>query len=619
MSQPEIHRTERDGVPVLWVSDDRTPRLSLVFRSGRIDESLTEIGAHHLVEHLALESLGPVPYEINGRVTPLATVFQAIGDPEDLARFLVDLCDNLAALPTVSVDRERWILGLEHGDDSGELGVSDILLAVRWGATPLGRLAHPEEGLLTLRADDLRELARRRFVRGAALLCWSGGEPPADLRLPLPAGPNHPLPADLADPVVPLPIAFHADANGSPGFAASAVVPDDAAHLIACGILSERLQRSIRGDHLAAYAVGMAWDDVLPGHAHVFWGSPLDPRGAARATTAAIEELLRDWPEDEVGRDLDRVRRRHLDELMDAGSRHGVLIDEARRQLTGQPAWSIADRRSALEAVDVAAIERAQRTLQATAMLCITPELPHPGHPFHEVEPDQPLDVRDALVFETKELRRSKRDRLSITDEGLQYEASGMDPAVFRWTDLVSAVRTLDGPWELTSREGAWLYVAPVLFKDPRGVESALQQYVPATARQLAIGEAQVPATEERAAADLTPKQRKRCADDLRELAQLLGPDEQLERLAEASRGIKSGILAITDARTLHLFVGDLTTEIAHADLTGLRIEHPLSGVRLVLETAGETVAFGGDRRSAEFVALRDLLDELRFAEPQRP
>ncbi len=115
------------------------------------------------------------------------------------------------------------------------------------------------------------------------------------------------------------------------------------------------------------------------------------------------------------------------------------------------------------------------------------------------------------------------------------------------------------------------------------------------------------------------PRQRKRCADDLRELAQLLGPDEQLERLAEASRGIKSGILAITDARTLHLFVGDLTTEIAHADLTGLRIEHPLSGVRLVLETAGETVAFGGDRRSAEFVALRDLLDELRFAEPQRP
>lgn len=347
MSQPEIQRTERDGVPVLWVPDERTPRLSLVFRSGRVDESLSELGAHHLIEHLVLEALGDVPYEINGRVTPLATVFQAIGDPDDLAHFLVDLCGHLAELPTHHLDEQRRILALEHAEDSGELGASDILLAMRWGATPLGRLAHPEEGLLTLRGDDLRELARRRFVRGAALLCWSGAEPPADLRLPLPAGPNHPLPADLADP--------------------------------------------------------------------------------------------------------------------------------------------------------------------------------------------------DAL-------------------------------------------------------------------------EAALQQYVPASARQLAIGEGQVPAVEQRAATDLTAKQRKRSGDDLRALAQLLGPDERLERLTEATRGIKSGILAITDSRTVHLFVGDLTTEIAHADLTALRIEHPMTGVRLVVETAGETVTFNGDKRSAEFVALRDLLDELRRA-----
>ena len=58
MAAGAVHRTEVDGVPVFWADGPGNAVGQLVFRVGQADEPLPLRGMTHLIEHLALASLG---------------------------------------------------------------------------------------------------------------------------------------------------------------------------------------------------------------------------------------------------------------------------------------------------------------------------------------------------------------------------------------------------------------------------------------------------------------------------------------------------------------------------------------------------------------------------------
>ena len=59
-------RDHVDGIPV-WCTDVPGPCMGgLIFRTGRVDETLVNGGINHIVEHLALFPFEPRRYDLNG-------------------------------------------------------------------------------------------------------------------------------------------------------------------------------------------------------------------------------------------------------------------------------------------------------------------------------------------------------------------------------------------------------------------------------------------------------------------------------------------------------------------------------------------------------------------------
>ena len=98
---PTIHRTEVDGVPLLWADAPGQPVFALQARVGRSDERPHEGGLTHLVEHLAMSTLGQPRYDHNAWVDGTRTVFYANASRSDIGAFAGTLGGALAALPLV--------------------------------------------------------------------------------------------------------------------------------------------------------------------------------------------------------------------------------------------------------------------------------------------------------------------------------------------------------------------------------------------------------------------------------------------------------------------------------------------------------------------------------------
>src|SRR5206468_11791453 len=92
-------RTEVDGIPLLWVEDEKPLKAALMFRVGRADETLRTCGITHIVEHLAASTVGKRPHPYNAFVDGTRTVFWTAGRADEVGRFLADICNALSAPP----------------------------------------------------------------------------------------------------------------------------------------------------------------------------------------------------------------------------------------------------------------------------------------------------------------------------------------------------------------------------------------------------------------------------------------------------------------------------------------------------------------------------------------
>lgn len=185
-----VHRTEVDGVPVLWVpSDARTVRASLCFRVGMADERLIDHGWVHLIEHLALHGLTGSRRSINGSVGVLLTTFDVAGEAEQVVAFLRELCAWLSAPHFDEVEHEARVLEAESRQRS--VGTAARHLLQRYGARGPGVAGWDELGLRRVDTKTLRALVRQKFNSGNAMLALSH-PPPPNLRLALPDGRKSP-------------------------------------------------------------------------------------------------------------------------------------------------------------------------------------------------------------------------------------------------------------------------------------------------------------------------------------------------------------------------------------------------------------------------------------------
>ena len=243
-----IGRTEIDGVPVLF-TESGPVAAGITFRVGYADETLARHGITHLIEHLALYRLGVTDYHYNGTTAPDVTTFFSQGSPETVTRYLTRVCEALADLPMERLELEKDVLRTE-ADGRGR-SVADRLWLWRYGSRGPGLAALPEWGLAGLTPNDLRAGVARFFTRGNAAVWISGMPAPADLRLPLAAGPRQPVPS-VPEVLPELPACFP-DLVQKNGYQVR--LPRSATARIYTSLLQRELFRRLRQEGGYSYAV----------------------------------------------------------------------------------------------------------------------------------------------------------------------------------------------------------------------------------------------------------------------------------------------------------------------------------------------------------------------------
>jgi hypothetical protein len=187
----EMHRTEIDGVPTVWMAVPGPLRAALTVRVGSADETFLTAGISHLLEHLALFGLGRPGDRSNGFVDQTRTVFTVEGDDTEICTFLGSLTRQLTDPPLQRLDDERGVIDAEHGRRG--LGPMDAQLIWRYGAASYGLTGMEQLGVRRVSGTDLGAWSRRFATRANSVL-WISGPPPAGLRLHLPDGHAQPAP-----------------------------------------------------------------------------------------------------------------------------------------------------------------------------------------------------------------------------------------------------------------------------------------------------------------------------------------------------------------------------------------------------------------------------------------
>jgi zinc protease len=194
MSFPEPRMTDVDGVTV-WFTDVPGPTMGgITFRTGAVDERLTNAGIDHMVEHLALHPFPPRRYELNGQVTELTTRFLANGTQRDVEDVITGVCRNLSALQLDRLENERRILDNESRRRGGSFAG---LASTRFGTRGAGIVDYPEY-TRGITPELITAWVAERFTKGQAAI-WMTRPPSDTFEIPLAEGPRLAIP-----PVEPL-------------------------------------------------------------------------------------------------------------------------------------------------------------------------------------------------------------------------------------------------------------------------------------------------------------------------------------------------------------------------------------------------------------------------------
>lgn len=459
-----MHRTEIDGVAVLWEQGPEPLTAALVFGVGARHETFRTVGVTHLIEHLVMGTLPKSALDRNAEVDLDTTVFHATGRPADVVDFVNRVCRAVSELPLDRVERETGVLRAEEG--SSEHPAVAASLRARFGFQSLGLAGTTGPGPQSLTRDHVCEHARRFFTRENAYLVLTG-EPPAGLELRLPSGPAV---APLSAPAVDLRLPGRISGEHFGLAALSGIVTERDCAGLTAAILRERVEDELRGRHGIAYDIGSGGANIRVGESMpVVWTDGHDDKWQVVVDTlwSTLTSLAEHGP---TAEELAHVKEVSVADLEDPRSLPGWLIFQASRALFGRHVRTRAEQIEIDRAVRADSVRLAASQMAATALLLVPAEgVELDGVPdiTHDTEEDSAEDSApvDGRVFRRRLLTLAPRDlALRVGDSGLSITADGSTSRV-DWADVVG-VASAPGIRGLVAGDGRVLPVVARFFRD---------------------------------------------------------------------------------------------------------------------------------------------------------
>lgn len=462
-----------DGVPVLWAPAPGPFTAGLVFGVGRRDETFVRGGLTHLVEHLAMRSLGRTTLDCNASVDLSTTEFTASGRPERVVEFLRLVCEALRDLPVDRLAVEAGVLRTEN--DVAVHPAVGALLAERYGGRGLGLAGYGEPAMTALTADDVRLWAATRFVRGAAAL-WLSAPPPEGLVLPLPDGP---APPRVPQPLRPIttPALLEQPVDGAVALGAEVVrLPGLAA---ACRILSDRLEDDLRHRRGVSYTVAV--DHVVVDADRRFVAVRADCREgqealAVRALWRGLAQLADDGPtEAELAHDREAVG----EHLADPRATLGELQAAAEAFVSGGQHRSSDELLQEARTLSAEQVRQAAQAVRAGALLGV-PGGAEVSVPGLTVVPQSSSDVVAGRVHERRRFRSvtPRGARLVVGDDGVSVDL-GYGLLTVQYADALALLELTSGEWTLVGADGVCVPLAAGDWRDGSSALARVRSAVP--------------------------------------------------------------------------------------------------------------------------------------------
>jgi hypothetical protein len=473
-----IQRTDVDGVPVLWVDADVKPLAALLFRVGRADEPFVKAGATHVVEHLAFHQLGERPYQVNGFVDHVQTVFHAAGRADENAAFLTDVAGAVSNLETDRLPQELRVLRVEAGQ-RGPV-VINALFTYRYGAETLGRAAVAENALHRITPDEVTAWSRDWFTRGSAV-AWMSYPPPAGFRLPLPDGPR--VPPGPRHPIWPLPLPSFGIAQLG-GVALGGPILRTSPGAAGIRILRNRLERRLRRDLGLSYEISELYVPLDAEEAFVSLYASCRDDQAAKVAEEAIrlaEELAAGGPTpEELAEDVDAFVRN----AEDPQAVLGELVRAASNELLGHPQDGLDQLRAELEAVTTADVAGAMEPFVARLIGLATqvPELTGRWKPY----PMWSVRAVEGPGFDSVAKRypwTKGTPVMRTSPEGLSLVHADGRAVTVHYAACAGVVRPADSVRILIGNDGFQLRVDAQEWKNGLALVAAIDKAVPPAAQ----------------------------------------------------------------------------------------------------------------------------------------
>ncbi len=466
-----VQRDLVNGVPVFWTAAPAPLSAGLVFGVGRRDESFLRGGITHLVEHLAMGTLGRTTLECNATVDLTTTQFTVSGEPVRVTEFLRRICQAFSQLPLARLAVEADVLRTEGG------GVAPpavgALLAERYGACGVGLAGFGEPAMLALATEEVQGWARTYFVRGNAAL-WLTAPPPEGLSLPLVEGR---APVRSLQPVRPLttPALVEHPVDGAVGLGAE--VPRLPGLGAMTRILRDRVEDDLR--HRRGLSYSVTCEQLVVDRTRRFVALTADCRDgkeavAARALWRGVTRLAQSGAtEEELAHDREGLAeylsdgRSLVDEVEAAAEAFVIGVEhrtgeDLRRELSELTAEQV---RLAAQAV----LDGPLLGVPAGTELRLAALTPVPS------------SSEDAVQGRSFPRRRIGSDaprgaRLVVGDEGVTVVLSDDKRWTVRYADVVALLEVASGEWTLVGVDGISLPLAPgdwrngerALGRDPR-------------------------------------------------------------------------------------------------------------------------------------------------------
>ena len=595
--------TSAGGVPVLWAEGPEPFTGALVFRVGQADETLATAGLTHMVEHLTLFTTGRRPFQVNGFVDATRTVFWASGTREEVCGFLADVAEALGSLSLDRLETERRVLITEASARSAH-PFGDLLTG-RFGRRKYGLSSAAEFGLRRCSAEDVTAWVRERFTSANAA-AWLTGPPTDDFSLTLPDGLRFEPPEPAPLPGLKLP-AQGAGASGA--VMISLVSPRSAASAAAVSLACERAHSDLRLGAGLSYAVGSGYSPVTRETALVALAADCLDEHAAEVRDgmlAALESLAETGPtEEELAEHVDAARRA----LADPRAVPGCLDSSACDLLLGLPPMSPQELLDRVEGLTAEAVAAALRETLPTMLVAFPPQTP-PARGLELYEFPEDRSVVTGTAYGPKGMSGwGNKTRVVAGVGGVSHVdgASGQTVTI-RSESTVALLSFGVGRFTVVGSNGAEIDVDTATLKDGDALAAFLREQ---------YGDRLVPleeldgreAIEELAAEKL--KRRWTVGQEVDLLPAILAPGESIATMGQCSRGLKTGLLVVTDRRAFFVYDGMTKRGKEFIDL-------PLHEIEAVESSKGIPAVEGANvriRARGEWLKFGDVTPRERAAE----